>query len=372
MAYQVPNFLMGQGVQADFSPIQNALAQYQKAQQFNAQNALARDQLSISQGQFGLQQQAAQRAEEEAQRLARQRADVGQWAGQGIPGVPQPLADITRLTQNPEAVKDFLIAEAKRKAEGQYGKQGAAYYDPGTGRSYTIQFGANGERKILPVEADGVALNPDKGVKTVDTGTGTRIVDASRGRDVREIPKDVAGRERAEAIGQAGGKAAADLPRIIDNSTMTLKVIDQALNHKGFDRNFGPVGMFPNIPGSDAADAKSIIDQLRGRVFLEAFNGLRGGGAITEAEGAKATDAYARLQAAQSAKSARDAMNELREVIDTGMRRARTMAGLGASGQNGPADVSRPLPRVKSAAEAMNLPSGTRFIAPDGRVLEVP
>lgn len=345
MAYMVPNFLMGQGVQADFAPIQNALAKYQEARKFDAQNLLARDQLAIAQGQFGLQQQAAQRAEQEAQRLAQQRAEVGQWAGQGIPGVPQPLADITRITQNPEAVKDFLIAEAKRKAEGQFGKQGSAYYDPATGRSYTIQFGANGERKILPVETDGVALNPDKGVKTVDTGTGTRIVDASRGRDVREIQKDIVGREVSEKVGQARGQAIADLPRRQLDAQRTLDIVDKLVApngtpHPGIRGNFGMSGQFPNLPGGQAANAASLIEQVKSRAFLEAFNSIRGGGAITEAEGQKATTALIRAQNAQSYESFLEALADFKYQVQTGMELARRQAGVGGPNGNVGMDAS--------------------------------
>lgn len=75
MVYQVPNFLMGQAAQADFSPVQNALAQVQKAQQFNATNALARDQLAegrrqfdtsnaLAQRRFGLDERSAARADQ--------------------------------------------------------------------------------------------------------------------------------------------------------------------------------------------------------------------------------------------------------------------------------------------------------------------
>lgn len=61
MAYQIPQFLMGQTVQADFSPFQNAFAKYQEAQKFNAQNALQRDQLAEGQRQFNMQNALANR-----------------------------------------------------------------------------------------------------------------------------------------------------------------------------------------------------------------------------------------------------------------------------------------------------------------------
>lgn len=46
MVYQIPPFLMGQAANVDFSPIQNALAQWRQGQQQNVQNALARENLN--------------------------------------------------------------------------------------------------------------------------------------------------------------------------------------------------------------------------------------------------------------------------------------------------------------------------------------
>lgn len=46
MVYQIPPFLMGQAANIDFSPVQNALAQWRQGQQQNIQNALARENLN--------------------------------------------------------------------------------------------------------------------------------------------------------------------------------------------------------------------------------------------------------------------------------------------------------------------------------------
>lgn len=350
MAYTVPNFLMGQSVQADFSPIQNALAQYHKNQQFNAKLEQDQNQFSaqnaLARGQFDLQRQAAERQAAEAQRLASQREEMSRWLGGGVPGVPQPLVEMSRISGNPDPVKDYVIAEAKRRAEGQFGKQGQAYFDPKTGRSYTIQFGANGERRILPVEADGgVGLNPDKGVVTVDTGTGTRIVDKSRGGDVREIPKEIAEREAQEKIGQARGQSVADLPRKQLDAQRTIAVIDKLLApdgtaHPGLRGNFGMAGQFPNLPGGKAADAASLIEQVKSRAFLEGFNNIRGGGAITEAEGQKATTALIRAQNAQSYEAFLEALADFKYQVQTGMELARRQAGVGGPNGNVGMDAS--------------------------------
>lgn len=75
MVYQIPPFLMGQAANVDFSPVQNALAQWRQDQRFNAQNALARDKLAEDSRQFnasnalsrehlGIAQRSAARADE--------------------------------------------------------------------------------------------------------------------------------------------------------------------------------------------------------------------------------------------------------------------------------------------------------------------
>ena len=44
----------------------------------------------------------------------------------------------------------------------------------------------------------------------------------------------------------------------------------------------------------------TMRDQLKGKLFLEAYAGLKGGGAISEPEGRKATEAMAALNTAQT------------------------------------------------------------------------
>lgn len=75
-----------------------------------------------------------------------------------------------------------------------------------------------------------------------------------------------------------------------------------------------------------------IANQLRDRTFLEAFNQLRGGGAITDAEGQKATGAFFRLSQAQTEESYRAALDELKGIIKTGIERAKMSAGMMSQG----------------------------------------
>jgi hypothetical protein len=153
------------------------------------------------------------------------------------------------------------------------------------------------------------------------------------------IQKDVAGKERQAEIGKAGGKAAADLPRIVDGANQTLDLISRIKQHPGTERNFGMVGMVGNMPGGQAADAWAMIQQLGGKAFLEAFNSLKGGGQITEIEGEKATNAIVRMQKAQSHKAFIEALGDFESVIRMGVDRARGAANGGAA-PSGPAPAN--------------------------------
>jgi hypothetical protein len=65
------------------------------------------------------------------------------------------------------------------------------------------------------------------------------------------------------------------------------------------------------------------ISQLQGQAFLQAFESLKGGGAITEREGQAATEAIARLNRIQSKEAFEDSLRELRSIMERGLERAR-------------------------------------------------
>lgn len=71
-------------------------------------------------------------------------------------------------------------------------------------------------------------------------------------------------------------------------------------------------------------DLNVKIDQLKGQVFLQAFNSLRGAGAITEREGAAAQAAIARLDRAQSTDAFTAALTELRDIVERGKQRLQS------------------------------------------------
>lgn len=152
--------------------------------------------------------------------------------------------------------------------------------------------------------------------------------------EVSKLEAEKAERDRALAAQQASINA-------------QIGVIDKALKHPGRTTVTGLSGnLDPRnyIAGTDATNFKTVVDQLGGAAFLQAFESLKGGGQITEVEGKKATDAMARLNTAQSDSEFKASLEELRGIMAAGQSRlggAPAQGGNLTSSQNPPANPQR-------------------------------
>lgn len=133
--------------------------------------------------------------------------------------------------------------------------------------------------------------------------------------------------------GEAQGTAAATLPQVEANASQTLDIVNQVLAHPGLESAVGVGTLNPAgyLPGTDATNFKILSDQLQGKAFLQAFQALKGAGAITEQEGSKATAAIARLNRKQSVEEYKKGVRELRDIIETGVDRAKSNAVKGVA-----------------------------------------
>ncbi len=121
--------------------------------------------------------------------------------------------------------------------------------------------------------------------------------------------------ERQKTQGtEISGKAAL-IARI--DALMNDPNLEDALGFEGIVRGFvSNIGLDPNV-----ARVNEMIKQVRGDVFLQAFEKLKGGGQITELEGMKAEQAMARLGQMQSYEDYVNSLKELRFYVDLFSRR---------------------------------------------------
>ncbi len=214
----------------------------------------------------------------------------------------------------------------KKAVSGEFGMQPIWGTGP-DGKPAVLQLGKSGEAKqsVLP-QGFTLARDPIK----IDGPTGTVILDPQTRQQVSFIPKDVAGAERQKVIGEAQGQAQVQLPGAISDAEVTSKRIDQLLANKdGLDSIVGGFDQYrPSWTlGESGRNALARLEQLQGGAFLQAFNMLKGGGAITEVEGRKAEQAIARLQRSQGETDFREALQDFRDAVNDGVRKLRARAG---------------------------------------------
>jgi hypothetical protein len=231
--------------------------------------------------------------------------------------------------------------QQKKAVSGEYSLT-PQYGTDKDGNTILLQTGKSGEA-IQTKLPEGVKIS--SGVDKVDLGTQWGIIDKRTGNLVGTQPKDVAGKEAAEARGKAQGEAQAAVPGAIADAERTKASIDQLLKHEGLNSIVGSLDQYrPTWAlGEKGNDALARYKQLQGQAFLQAYNLLKGGGAITDIEGKKAEAAMARLDRAQSEDVFKEALKDFRDAIESGVNKLKAKAGAGA-----PAPAAAPATNLKA------------------------
>lgn len=294
-------------------------------------------------------------AEAEAQRLRIARAQQT--------GGPESFSAPQEVMQNGQRV---LV---------QFGNRGsvrpvAGGYQAGPPQTSLVPlpgYGPNGEPVVLFPNGrgglvqgstpEGVSIAP----RTREINTGTEILTVEPGGNIvaRRLV-DIRGRASEQIIGQREGTDLAGAADAIRTAETTLRQIDGVLNHRALELGTGLQGRLLNrIPGTPVFDFAQRVEQIQGQAFLQAFESLRGGGAITDIDAQKATQAIARLNTAASPSDFRIALGELRDIVQAGRDRARNLV----SGPTAPA--SSPLPTAEPppgpAPAPMRIPPPSRI-----------
>jgi len=130
---------------------------------------------------------------------------------------------------------------------------------------------------------------------------------------------------------EAGEKTEAERKATAEATALnSIALIDSVLGDPNLGAITGMVqGRLPPMT-QVGTDLNVKIEQLQGQAFLQAFESLKGGGAITEREGIAAQNAIARLNRAQSEEAFRDALVELRTIVQRGLGRIVPQQGAGA------------------------------------------
>ncbi len=104
-------------------------------------------------------------------------------------------------------------------------------------------------------------------------------------------------KQEAEKVGEATGNAQANLAGALNSAGTMVRNIDAVLADKGLDQVVGVYAghsLSPTLRQS-SANTEARLKQIQGNQFMQAYQALKGGGAISDAEGAKGGASIARL-----------------------------------------------------------------------------
>lgn len=112
--------------------------------------------------------------------------------------------------------------------------------------------------------------------------------------------------------------------KIVYGKTKPHPGFEGAVGISGIGSGFGAAGF---LPATNVTNFKARFDEIKGKSFLEAVGSLRGTGAISEIEGAKATSAINRMSLSQSEPEFIKAADDLRKIMLKGYTAAQQRAG---------------------------------------------
>ncbi len=190
------------------------------------------------------------------------------------------------------------------------------------GNLVMLQVGKDG-RAVQTVLPEGVALT--RGIEKIDLGDSFVFMNTLTGERIGEpVPKNLGAAEREKAIGttagQAEGSAAARIESARLKTEQATALIDQILEAPGLDSILGnvqgrqPAGL-PWTGMQAGVDAANDLESLKGKVFEQAFESLKGAGPITDMEGQAATNAMAALQRSSSEEQFRANLAKLKTAL---------------------------------------------------------
>lgn len=151
----------------------------------------------------------------------------------------------------------------------------------------------------------------------------------------RETPQEKGRSAYLGEIGTSTAKIDMNLPKLEQVTRRAIREGADLVRHPGFTAATGLPNPFKGgfglftVPGTPARGFINRLGKVKSGAFLSAFEGLKGAGAITEQEGAKATAAMAAMDTATSESDFKAALQDYLDVLASGYNTAKTQVQRG-------------------------------------------
>lgn len=288
---------------------------------------------------------------EEANFVASDPGALRAWYGEMRAG-NKPDWKIQRLLNDQGQEQDYMVDQNNPERRNAIGapksQKGQGYINAGSGNLYDTETGQW-------ISAPGGGVDSVAGLQPVwlrDSKTGKPVLGQMRkdGSVVRSgMPDDTEAvgpydtnfeKASGTAAGKVSGEAAGAVPGASTMAQNVKQQVEDLKNDPYLPRMLGAFdSRLPNI-SQDAARVQSKINQLQGGAFLNARQMLKGGGAITDFEGKKAEEAFARLNQAQGEEDFKAALDEFNTYVQQGLQKLESQAAVRPMSPGGDAPQS--------------------------------
>jgi hypothetical protein len=244
---------------------------------------------------------------------------IGDMLQQAI-GTPEQQAEVARMIEQgagmatSQAAPSGAMPTEPRMTQPQPAAQQAPQYQVRPG--FVLVAGAKQQNAVKIVkgqEAEAFGLDP-MGTYKVQMNPDGSLVDAQ----VMSAPP-TAEQKQKEEISQRELQQQIAVTK--DKSERFVRSLEKLRDHKGFSRLFGATWLSPSIGGTKGAGAKALFEQVEAMGFMEAIKDMKGMGALSDAEGSRASIAFTGLKPDMPEEDAKAAIKDLIEVVQLGQQR---------------------------------------------------
>jgi hypothetical protein len=142
---------------------------------------------------------------------------------------------------------------------------------------------------------------------------------------------------RATVLGKEAAGKEFSLPKLRSISQQALNEGAALLKHPGFSAAVGMPNPFKGgfgigtVPFTPARDFNSALNAVKKGAFMQAFESLKGAGAISGPEGQSATEALANMNAATSEVQFKRELQRFMNIVANGVKVAEQQSRIGVS-----------------------------------------
>jgi hypothetical protein len=224
------------------------------------------------------------------------------------------------------------------------------------------------QKQLLRNMKQGIQYTPQAAAEFVES-FNTRLLEQSTPQAKTQAQKSQLDIQKAELDLK---KSQADIAQIESRKQAAAteiagmrSMLSELKGHEGMSASVGLKGseyLFginkEPISGTKAADFYTMLEQVQGGTFMQAFNNLKGAGQITEQEGAKATAAIARLNPRQSEEGFNKALMDFDGILAQAQARSQSNTAQTAAPQAASAQPQQPATRVIRGQTFVQQPNG--------------